>query len=1466
MKRVFSMLLSVIMIVTALPMSGVVAMAEEALNTATVTVEQVYAQAGQTVDVNVSIANNPGVLGATFTLEYDSALTLVDATSGEAFQALTFTRPGAYMSGCVLAWDGQELTQDQIKDGTIVTLRFAVSDSAPSNKECNINLSYHFGDVVDNNLTAVNVKFNQGMITVLDYKPGDVNMDGRTNMTDVILIRRHIAENYNVTINTDAADVNGDGRTNMTDVILIRRYIAGNYGVELKPSNGHTHSLEKVEAVEATCKEPGNRAYWHCTSCGKNYSDSSAVNVISDLSEVTISVKEHIVVIDPAVAPTDTQTGLTEGSHCGVCGTVIVPQHTVPITQRTEYSITYHISNGDEYLAQQTIDIPSDKTTYTSEVGIERLPIPSVPGYQFLGWYDLPSGAAAENVKSIPAGTTGNIDLYARWETIPYNVSFEVGAQEAVTVENVTYTVDQTKVLPVPRIGGYIFAGWSDEDGQIITKIPTGTTGHKTYSANWVSERNQAWTNNKMDAPIIYEDDETNTILFAYNIGEIRNVPLTVIHDFGKIDSDGVTKEVTTRFTKTTSKSEMEKYANTVQDLTSNSYSWSLSKEWSTGTTVNESWAKEEGKSVEEIESISKNDSNSWYVSSGTSGSDTSTELNTSDKFDLHSTTKNTKTENRDQKLTDGTIAAKLGVKNTTTIGASLPIKGIQVSGENKTEAGFGISGSYNVKTDHLEDKKTDNTTNHNWGESTHGEKSTSHTSSWNTESGRSASSSVTRSNSLATTLTQKLSQTYNIGKSYVNTDSESTTQGTVASKSEANEYSSAVTYSAIESEEIEQKYSTSNTKSGYHRWIIAGTAHVFAIVGYDIATGSYFTTTYTIMDDETHEYEDYSFSSAAYNDNQNTYIPFEVPQDIDIYVANRVCKSDGLEISKDGKVTNYTGSDDYVIIPEYNTVDNKDGTTSVIKVTGIEASAFAGKNITGIELSDYINEIPAGAFENCNLLKTINAKGITKIGNNAFAGCTSLEELAVGKEVTKLGTSIVSNQTSIVVKAVNKEVIEAAVSSGARDIVVSVLDECTDLSDTTLRIPSTVDRFLLNGFGEVYNNLRIVSDAKKTIINRANLVCNGQTPLVFSSADVELHEVNVTSPGICLALTADNTNLALRGESSLTANSGNSMLCKEISLSQIDASLTTSLTVNGNLLICTSEDCILSGKQFLNVTGEKIGITEEEFNNYLIGVSNVSFDANGGTVSETERTVVYGSELGALPVPTRDYYTFEGWYTDEVSGEQITADTVFTSTEDVTYYAHWSLNPVSDWVLESEMPSDAQLVGNKYTYTLRSYKTSGSSSMSGWTKYDTKRTSWGATQGPVYSNPSNGSRYVWSEQYETGRTHYYTWYHYANSAMSKFSSGQSSTYTDYHEYNTTGWLSSYGKYNAYKYWHSSSNYWLVWYKGEWDDVQYGTRWYYQDPVYTYYYYQDNDLEADTDPTGRENVSNVKHFVQYRAK
>lgn len=79
-------------------------------------------------------------------------------------------------------------------------------------------------------------------------------------------------------------------------------------------------------AKKETCTEPGNTAYWTCA--GRYFSDAQGTKEI-DKDSVVIRAKGHTSVKDPAVAPTHTSTGLTEGSHCSVCGATIKKQEVV---------------------------------------------------------------------------------------------------------------------------------------------------------------------------------------------------------------------------------------------------------------------------------------------------------------------------------------------------------------------------------------------------------------------------------------------------------------------------------------------------------------------------------------------------------------------------------------------------------------------------------------------------------------------------------------------------------------------------------------------------------------------------------------------------------------------------------------------------------------------------------------------------------------------------------------------------------------------------------------------------------------------------------------------------------------------------------------------------------------------------------------------------------------------------------
>ena len=80
--------------------------------------------------------------------------------------------------------------------------------------------------------------------------------------------------------------------------------------------------------------------------------------------------------------------------------------------------------------------------------------------------------------------------------------------------------------------------------------------------------------------------------------------------------------------------------------------------------------------------------------------------------------------------------------------------------------------------------------------------------------------------------------------------------------------------------------------------------------------------------------------------------------------------------------------------------------------------------------------------------------------------------------------------------------------------------------------------------------------------------------------------------------------------------------------------------------------------------------------------VCTVTFNANGGTVSPTTKTVESGKAVGDLPTPTYGSYVFDGWYTQASGGTRVTESTEVTAN--VTYYAHWIANSKPNLVVNS--------------------------------------------------------------------------------------------------------------------------------------------------------------------------------------
>ena len=93
--------------------------------------------------------------------------------------------------------------------------------------------------------------------------------------------------------------------------------------VEIEATGHKADSVVFENIVAATCTAAGSKdSVVYCSVCKAEVSRT----------KVTLPATGHTVVVDSAVAATATTDGLTEGSHCSVCGETIVAQEVIPAT------------------------------------------------------------------------------------------------------------------------------------------------------------------------------------------------------------------------------------------------------------------------------------------------------------------------------------------------------------------------------------------------------------------------------------------------------------------------------------------------------------------------------------------------------------------------------------------------------------------------------------------------------------------------------------------------------------------------------------------------------------------------------------------------------------------------------------------------------------------------------------------------------------------------------------------------------------------------------------------------------------------------------------------------------------------------------------------------------------------------------------------------------------------------------
>lgn len=189
---------------------------------------------------------------------------------------------------------------------------------------------------------------------------------------------------------------------------------------------------------------------------------------------------------NPDVA-TVTENGVIQA--VGVGTAVIVARATdVEITsQYHDYTFVIEVIEADfmiNYELNGGVNNPENPVGYN----VLTLPLevlaPTKDAYKFLGWYDNPE-FNGEALSAIPAGSRGDITLYAKWELVEFAINYNLDGGVNADSNPSVYNVEKLPlVLTNPTKNGYNFAGWYMGETE-VTEIAAGTTGEVTLTAKW---------------------------------------------------------------------------------------------------------------------------------------------------------------------------------------------------------------------------------------------------------------------------------------------------------------------------------------------------------------------------------------------------------------------------------------------------------------------------------------------------------------------------------------------------------------------------------------------------------------------------------------------------------------------------------------------------------------------------------------------------------------------------------------------------------------------------------------------------------------------------------------------------------------------------------------------------------------------------------------------------------------------
>lgn len=279
-KKVLSLLLAILLLTTTV-FSNVAA----AQNLPIMRVETVGSYAGETVNVNVVLEDNPGFSTASVKIDYDSKrVELLNAKLGDEFA-----------SGANVSYDNLPyltfVKSSDTTDSNFLTLTFKVLDNASAG-DAYITIIYDEGDISNKSEEDVNFQVVDGKITVT-VKPvaitgislNKATLSLKTGESDTLIATISPENATNKTVkwessDTSVATVDSNGKVNAlrkgTATITVTTE-DGSFTDTCAVSVACSHIKTTVHSAKAsTCQAQGNNEYITCDDCGAVISGTDA--------------------------------------------------------------------------------------------------------------------------------------------------------------------------------------------------------------------------------------------------------------------------------------------------------------------------------------------------------------------------------------------------------------------------------------------------------------------------------------------------------------------------------------------------------------------------------------------------------------------------------------------------------------------------------------------------------------------------------------------------------------------------------------------------------------------------------------------------------------------------------------------------------------------------------------------------------------------------------------------------------------------------------------------------------------------------------------------------------------------------------------------------------------------------------------------------------------------------------------